>query len=140
MLPFDRLVKAVDEWARDNPGHGVFIQIGEGAYEPHYASYARIMPMADYREGLRLCDLFVAHVGMGAILQGLEGCHEAVRPLADKFSRLFQPDSDAPVEGAVHGSSSLFSPQGYEASGWMFWFMRKKLPGSYVALICCRRL
>ena len=72
MLPFDRLVKAVDEWARDNPGHGVFIQIGEGAYEPHYASYARIMPMADYRERLRLCDLFVAHVGMGAILQGLE--------------------------------------------------------------------
>jgi len=72
MLPFDRLVEAVDEWARDNSDHDVFIQIGEGAYEPRNASFARIMPMADYRERLRLCDLFVAHVGMGAILQALE--------------------------------------------------------------------
>ena len=72
MLPFDRFVRAVDEWARDNPRQAVFIQIGEGAYEPRHAPFARIMPMTEYRERLRGCSLFVAHVGMGAILQGLE--------------------------------------------------------------------
>lgn len=72
MLPFDRFVQAVDEWSRDNPAQEVFIQIGEGKYEPRHAPFARIMPMTEYRERLRTCDLFVAHVGMGAILQGLE--------------------------------------------------------------------
>jgi UDP-N-acetylglucosamine transferase subunit ALG13 len=72
MLPFDRFVRAIDEWARDNPAEEVFIQIGEGGYEPRHAPFARIMPMTEYRERLRTCDLFVAHVGMGAILQGLE--------------------------------------------------------------------
>lgn len=72
MLPFDRFVRAVDEWARDHPDEAVFIQIGAGAYEPVHAPFARVMPMAEYRERLRSCDLFVAHVGMGSILQALE--------------------------------------------------------------------
>lgn len=72
MLPFDRLTKAVDDWALANPGEEVFIQIGEGAYEPRYAPWVRIMPHAEYKRRLETCDLFVAHVGMGSILQGLE--------------------------------------------------------------------
>jgi UDP-N-acetylglucosamine transferase subunit ALG13 len=72
MLPFDRLVRAVDEWARDNPAERVFIQIGGGDYLPRHAAYARMISMADYRERLAACDLFVAHVGMGSILQALE--------------------------------------------------------------------
>lgn len=72
MLPFDRFTQAVDEWARDNPAEDVFIQIGEGRYEPKYAPFRRIVSLSDYRERLRTCDLFVAHVGMGSILQALE--------------------------------------------------------------------
>jgi UDP-N-acetylglucosamine transferase subunit ALG13 len=72
MLPFDRFVKAVDEWAAANPSEEVFIQIGDGAYEPMHAPWVRIMPHAEYRRRLETCDLFVAHVGMGSILQGLE--------------------------------------------------------------------
>jgi UDP-N-acetylglucosamine transferase subunit ALG13 len=72
MLPFERLVVAMDEWARDNPEQEVFIQIGDGRYEPQYARFTRILPMTEYRDRLHSCDLFVAHVGMGAILQGLE--------------------------------------------------------------------
>lgn len=72
MLPFDRLVRAVDEWAGENRHEQVFIQIGDGAYEPRYASYMRIIPMTDYRDRLGECDLFVAHVGMGSILQALQ--------------------------------------------------------------------
>ena len=72
MLPFDRFVRAVDEWARDNPGEPVFIQIGNGEYEPQHAPWERIVPYGDYRQRLETCSLFVAHVGMGSILQALE--------------------------------------------------------------------
>jgi UDP-N-acetylglucosamine transferase subunit ALG13 len=72
MLPFDRLVRAAEDWAHANPGEQVFIQIGEGEYEPRHAPWVRIMPHGEYRKRLEECDLFVAHVGMGSILQGLE--------------------------------------------------------------------
>ncbi|MFC0205010.1 glycosyltransferase [Novosphingobium soli] len=72
MLPFDRFVRAVDEWARDNPHEDIFIQIGAGEYEPVHAPFARMVPMSEYRQRLKDCDLFVAHVGMGSILQALE--------------------------------------------------------------------
>lgn len=72
MLPFERLVRAVDEWARDNPAQDVFLQIGETEYEPRHAPFARMVAMTEYRRRLRECDLFVAHVGMGSILQALE--------------------------------------------------------------------
>jgi len=72
VLPFDRFVRAVDDWARANPDQEVFIQIGEGEYEPKHAPWVRIMPHDEYRRRLAACTLFVAHVGMGSILQGLE--------------------------------------------------------------------
>lgn len=72
MLPFDRLVKAVDDWAAAHSDRQVFIQIGRGTYEPRHAPWTRIMPAEEYRERIRLASLFVAHVGMGSILQGLE--------------------------------------------------------------------
>lgn len=72
MLPFDRLVKAVDDWAAANPDQQVFIQIGRSAYEPRHAPWTRIMPAEEYRDRIRGARLFVAHVGMGSILQGLE--------------------------------------------------------------------
>lgn len=72
MLPFERLVRGVDEWARDNPPEALFMQIGATQYEPKHAPFARMIPMAEYRQRLQSCDLFVAHVGMGSILQALE--------------------------------------------------------------------
>jgi UDP-N-acetylglucosamine transferase subunit ALG13 len=72
MLPFDRLVMAVDAWAAANPSEEVFLQIGRGEYEPKHAPFVRMMPHTEYRRRLDDCDLFVAHVGMGSILQSLE--------------------------------------------------------------------
>lgn len=72
MLPFDRFVRAVDEWAGEHPEAPVFLQIGNGEYEPRHAEWARIVPHADYARRLNECALFVAHVGMGSILQALE--------------------------------------------------------------------
>jgi UDP-N-acetylglucosamine transferase subunit ALG13 len=72
MLPFERLVRAVDAWACANPSEDVFVQIGDTEYEPKHAPFARIIAMTEYRQRLRNSDLFVAHVGMGSILQALE--------------------------------------------------------------------
>lgn len=76
MLPFDRLVQAVDEWAAANPSEEVYLQIGRGEYEPRHAPFVRMMPHTEYRQRLEACDLFVAHVGMGSILQSLEACKQ----------------------------------------------------------------
>ncbi len=78
MLPFERLVRAVDDWAHAHPDENVFIQIGETEYEPRHAPFARMISMTEYRQRLRSCDLFVAHVGMGSILQALEDRKQAL--------------------------------------------------------------
>jgi UDP-N-acetylglucosamine transferase subunit ALG13 len=72
MLPFERLVRGADDWARQNPLEPIFIQIGNGEYQPQHAPWTRIMPIAEYRERLETCDLFVAHAGIGSILQAVE--------------------------------------------------------------------
>ncbi|MGN6375304.1 MAG: glycosyltransferase [Sphingomonas sp.] len=72
MLPFDRLVRAVDDWAGENPDVPVLIQIGDGSYRPRHADWVRIMPHALYARRLAECALFVAHVGIGSIVQALE--------------------------------------------------------------------
>lgn len=72
IMPFDRLVRAVDEWAASNPGRDVFLQIGEGEYEPRHVPWVRLMPHDEYQRRLAGCSLFVAHVGMGSILQAME--------------------------------------------------------------------
>jgi UDP-N-acetylglucosamine transferase subunit ALG13 len=72
MLPFDRFVRAVDEWASTHPGTPVFIQIGKGEYEPKHAQFARMVTPANYTARVKEARLFVAHAGMGSILQALE--------------------------------------------------------------------
>ena len=72
MLPYDRFVRAIDDWALAHPDTTVFLQIGESAYEPKHAPFVRIMPHGEYMRRLREADLFVAHAGMGSILQALE--------------------------------------------------------------------
>ncbi|WP_342657320.1 hypothetical protein NPJ82_10480 [Sphingomonas sp. NY01] len=72
MLPFDRFVEAVDGWAAAHPATPVTIQIGDGTYEPRHADWVRIVPHPRYMALLERCSLFVAHVGIGSIVQALE--------------------------------------------------------------------
>ena len=72
MMPFDRLVQAMDEWAAAHPDVPVEIQIGRGKYEPHHARFVRLMPVVDYRARVAAARLFVAHAGMGSIISAIE--------------------------------------------------------------------
>ncbi|WP_243450635.1 glycosyltransferase [Sandarakinorhabdus glacialis] len=72
MMPFDRLVRAMDEWAAANPRVPVEIQIGRGKYEPRHAKFVRLMPVGEYRQRVAEARLFVAHAGMGSIIAAIE--------------------------------------------------------------------
>jgi UDP-N-acetylglucosamine transferase subunit ALG13 len=72
MMPFDRLTRAMDEWAAAHPDVAVEIQIGKGAYEPRHARWVRKLPLSDYQARVEACALFVAHCGMGSIISAIE--------------------------------------------------------------------
>lgn len=72
MMPFDRLIRTMDDWAAAHPATPVFFQIGKGSYEPRHGGFVRLMPVATYRERLAAATLFVAHAGMGSIISAIQ--------------------------------------------------------------------
>jgi UDP-N-acetylglucosamine transferase subunit ALG13 len=72
MLPFDRLVQAVDAWAAGRSDCEVFAQIGEGARQPLHIASAAMLDPATYRERMQWADLIVSHVGMGTVIAAAE--------------------------------------------------------------------
>lgn len=72
MMPFDRLVRTMDEWAAANPSIPVEIQIGKGAHEPRHARWVRKLALPEYQARVAGCRLFVAHCGMGSIISAIE--------------------------------------------------------------------
>lgn len=77
MFPFDRFVRAIDDWAARHPEIPVEIQIGSGTWLPRHAGFVRMLPPALYARRIAAARLFVAHAGMGSIISAIE----AGRPL-----------------------------------------------------------
>ena len=71
-MPFDRMVKAVDEWAAARGRGDVFAQIGPADYEPRHVPWTRFLEPDDFLERYRAARVIVAHAGTGSILQALE--------------------------------------------------------------------
>lgn len=72
--PFDRLIEAMDQWARANGAVEVFAQIGSGAYAPQHMRWVRSLPPAEFRQRCATAQAIVAHAGMGSVLTALEFC------------------------------------------------------------------
>lgn len=72
MLPFDRLVLAMDDWARLNPSAEVFSQIGQGGTAPSHMEHVAMVGPAAYRKHFAAADLVVSHVGMGTVITAAE--------------------------------------------------------------------
>lgn len=70
-FPFDRLIRCVDEWARDH-NMPVHAQIADGEYTPEHASWDRFMTTDDFNTKLSDADLIISHAGMGNIITALE--------------------------------------------------------------------
>lgn len=100
MMPFDRLVRTVDDWARDNPDVAVEIQIGKGQYEPKHAKWSRLMDIDAYQAKIARADVFVAHCGMGSIISAIE----AAKPLVmlPRLQQLGEHNTDHQLATAAH--------------------------------------
>jgi UDP-N-acetylglucosamine transferase subunit ALG13 len=70
-LPFDRLVKMLDEWAEDNSDTPIFAQIGGTSYQPKNFEYCSYLDSLDYKIKFDQADVIVAHAGIGTILSCL---------------------------------------------------------------------
>ncbi len=71
-LPFDRLVGAIDQWARANPAIEVIAQTGESRLSTPNITTHRRVDAAEFRDLVTRSRLLVAHAGMGSILTALE--------------------------------------------------------------------
>ncbi len=69
---FDRMIRAVDEWAVLRGRRDVFAQIAAGSYKPKYIEFTDFMEPAEFKRRVAEANVIVAHAGMGTILTALE--------------------------------------------------------------------
>lgn len=68
LLPFERLIAVMDDWAARHPGESLFAQIGSGHHVPRHMPYIRMEDSAGFLRRLEQASLIVAHAGIGTIL------------------------------------------------------------------------
>lgn len=70
--PFDRMIRAIDQWAGSRGRTDLFAQIGRAQYEPRYIKSVQFLSPSEFREHVRAAHLIVAHAGIGSIFAALE--------------------------------------------------------------------
>jgi len=70
--PFDRLIRAVDEWARLRGRSDVCAQIANGRYSPKHIGFIDFVDPSEFKRLVRNAQILVAHAGMGSIILALE--------------------------------------------------------------------
>lgn len=73
-LPFDRMVKVIDAWARERGRNDVFAQIGVGGWKPEYIRYSEFLQPDEFKEYFKSAKVIISHAGMGTILSALLHC------------------------------------------------------------------
>lgn len=71
-LPFNRLVRVVDEWAQATGRQDVFAQIGETDWQPAHVAWSRFLQPSEFARRFAEAEVVVAHAGMGTILSALQ--------------------------------------------------------------------
>jgi UDP-N-acetylglucosamine transferase subunit ALG13 len=71
-LPFDRLVRTVDEWAERNQRVEVFAQIGRSSYRPRRLQWSCTLDPPEFQRRIEDAHAVIAHAGMGTILKAWE--------------------------------------------------------------------
>jgi len=67
-MPFDRLVRAVDEWSEASGVRDIVAQVGPGSYVPrHFPTFPFLDP-AEFARVQDDCTLIVAHAGIGSVV------------------------------------------------------------------------
>ena len=99
-MPFDRMIRAVDQWAADHPEQTVIAQIGESTYRPQHMEYYTLLGRDEFDDYLERCDSVVAHAGTGTIIQVL-GKNKPLLVLP-RLSALAETRNDHQIGTAEH--------------------------------------
>lgn len=70
-LPFDRMVRVVDEWAMARGRTDIFAQIGVGGWRPKSITFAEVLNPVEFKQRFTAASVIVGHAGMGTILSAL---------------------------------------------------------------------
>jgi len=70
--PFDRLIRAVDEWARLRGRSDVFAQIAGSTFRPQHIKFTGSIEPSEFNRVMQEAQIIVAHAGMGSIISALE--------------------------------------------------------------------
>ncbi len=71
-MPFDRLVRAVDEWAGSRRRSDIFAQIGTTTWRPSHIRWVQWLAPVEFRRRFQAASLVVAHAGMGSIITAMD--------------------------------------------------------------------
>lgn len=70
-LPFDRMMRVIDDWARGHNRRDIFAQIGEGGWRPGFIQHAEFLQPPEFKKRFNEASLIISHAGMGTILSAL---------------------------------------------------------------------
>jgi UDP-N-acetylglucosamine transferase subunit ALG13 len=71
LLPFDRLIRAIDKWASTRTDVNITGQIGKSNYLPQNMNYFESLSANDFNSRFSESDLIISHAGMGVVLKSL---------------------------------------------------------------------
>ncbi|MEM9010037.1 MAG: glycosyltransferase [Pseudomonadota bacterium] len=76
-LPFDRLVRTIDDWAGTHPEaagqlFGQIAEPGPDGYRPRHFEWVPFLAPAEHRARFETADLILSHAGMGSIITALD--------------------------------------------------------------------
>lgn len=72
-MPFDRLILALDEWARNRASPvGVLAQVGNSDLVVSNLKIVSSLSPSEFRESVKNAEIIVAHAGMGSVLTAME--------------------------------------------------------------------
>ena len=63
--PFDRLIRAVDEWAASRGRFDVLAQIGNSNLRPRHIEFTKFLEPLEFNRLIREASVVIAHAGMG---------------------------------------------------------------------------
>lgn len=71
-LPFDRLIRSVDEWAGRHHRTDVFAQVGRTRWQPKHISWTQFLGSDAFRKQFDAARLVITHAGMGTVIKARE--------------------------------------------------------------------
>ena len=99
-LPFERLVRAVDDWAAQHPETSVIGQVGRTVFQPSAFSIVSSLGPEQYYDMFEEADVVVAHAGMGTIISALERAKPLL--LMPRLASLNEHRNDHQLGTAAH--------------------------------------